>query len=432
MVDQSGSILEQSLRASEAEAKAVTSESDSEEDDDDDDDDDDEDDSDDDDSEMSDMSDCSDSEDDEEAMLAAEEVLADLNSRRGNSRASMAGGGGASSSFRGGGGSFRGGAANANVRSDRSVSSMSRLVDNKNSSKPFLGTAPFTIRAGTSKKALPASSSNGNSNGIAGASPGTKRGGLTTSVSNPNLEAIVSQLTNAANNAAAGMAPREIKLDMKNQAGSSAKSLGHISQITSAQEVKPGVDDNAIKPDLHLAKLLNGPECETVEDLSNFAHDGLEGFYLPIRDEYIQAWTNKITYAIRNHDLATLQAMHARGERLQACNQFGESVIHLCIRRGTPEILRFLIQDAGVSVRVADDYGRNPLHDACWSLSGSNNVGAYQMMALLLTECPMELLIKDQRNFTPLSYVPRRHWADCNAFLDRQHRKGRLDLPGAK
>jgi Ankyrin repeats (3 copies) len=200
-------------------------------------------------------------------------------------------------------------------------------------------------------------------------------------------------------------------------------SVGHIGQMLSSQAAtEDQVDDSVMKPDDYLASLIGGAG-------QLFSYDSLEGFFLPVKPEFVQAWTNDLTRAVRDHDLAELQRMHHQGLRLQACNQFGESIVHLTVRRGTPEMLRFLIQDAGVCMRVCCDYGRTPLHDAAWSLASST--GGFEKMELLLRESPMQLYITDKRGFTPLSYVPRNKWKECNAFLDRQYSKGRLFRMGA-
>jgi ankyrin repeat protein len=150
----------------------------------------------------------------------------------------------------------------------------------------------------------------------------------------------------------------------------------------------------------------------------------LDGFFLPIKQEYVDAWTGDLVRTIRSQDLAALQQLHQSGERLQACNAFGESIVHLSVRRGTPEMLNFLVQDVGISVRVCCDYGRTPLHDAAWGIA--TNPHAYDMMEVLLQECPMQLFIVDKRGYTPLNYVPRDRWTECCAFLDRIVAEGKL------
>ena len=156
-----------------------------------------------------------------------------------------------------------------------------------------------------------------------------------------------------------------------------------------------------------------------------FAYNSLDGFFLDTKPEYVAAWTNELTAAVRAHNLKELQAMHKQGHRLQACNQFGESIVHLTVRRGTPEILSFLLHEAGVSMRVCCENGRTPLHDAAWSLN--DDPKSYQKMMILLAESPMQLFITDKRGFTPLQYVPRARWAECNEFMQKQYAKGRLN-----
>jgi len=174
-------------------------------------------------------------------------------------------------------------------------------------------------------------------------------------------------------------------------------------------------------PQDYLAKLL-GVECP------KFSFDSLEGFFLPSRPEHVEAWNSELVGAIRNQDLAAaLKKMHKEGKRLQACNQFGESIIHLCIRRGSPEQLKFLIFKVLISTRVCCDYGKTPLHDACWCMSSEKEGdAAFQKTEIMLRECPMMLHIADKRGFTPLSYVPKCKWAACRSLLDKMYEEGKL------
>ena len=161
-----------------------------------------------------------------------------------------------------------------------------------------------------------------------------------------------------------------------------------------------------MKPDEHLCKIL-----DTV--LDKIPYSSLGHYFLQLTPDLIAAWDQKLVKAIRTHDLDTLKSMHKAGKSLQASNQFGESIVHVCVRRGTPEILKFLLDECNVSPRVVCDYGRTPLHDAAWNFS------SFEMMEILLEKCPEMLLVTDKRGFTPLSYVPKDRWAACCQFLDR-------------
>ena len=74
-------------------------------------------------------------------------------------------------------------------------------------------------------------------------------------------------------------------------------------------------------------------------------------------------------------------------------------------------MLRVLL-DAGSSVQVSDDYGRTPLHDACWTPNPN-----FETISLLLEKDPWLLSITDCRGSTPLGYVRKAHWAVWNGFL---------------
>lgn len=90
---------------------------------------------------------------------------------------------------------------------------------------------------------------------------------------------------------------------------------------------------------------------------------------------------------------------------LHCCNKARESILHLACRRGQTEVVRFLLQEVKVSACVCDDYGRNPMHDACWTPEPN-----FEVMDLLLAKCPDLLFIKDMRGHTPLRYAPKQHW----------------------
>ena len=58
--------------------------------------------------------------------------------------------------------------------------------------------------------------------------------------------------------------------------------------------------------------------------------------------------------------------MHKKGKTLQCCNRFGESAIHMACRHDLTDVVKFSIEEVGSILRVRDDYGRTPLHDAFW------------------------------------------------------------------
>ena len=81
-------------------------------------------------------------------------------------------------------------------------------------------------------------------------------------------------------------------------------------------------------------------------------------FFLNMNEENMKAYTFSKAKAVRNGDLDALRLIHEKGEMMQCCNQYRESIVHTACRRGSIDIVRFLIEEAHVSLRVVDDYGR--------------------------------------------------------------------------
>jgi hypothetical protein len=137
-------------------------------------------------------------------------------------------------------------------------------------------------------------------------------------------------------------------------------------------------------------------------------------FFTKPTEEQIAAYDAQKTNAVRNGDIATLRSLLEAGQNLSCCNKFGESLIHMACRRSHIDVVRFLIQDAKVSLTVRDDYGRTPFHDCCWRPSPS-----YDLMELLLREGdPRLLLLNDVRGHAPFDYSRPDQWTGWNEFLE--------------
>ena len=124
---------------------------------------------------------------------------------------------------------------------------------------------------------------------------------------------------------------------------------------TTTTDVSVPPDTN---PDEYLRTIMGGMgyPTEPVDTLSvpNFFHE-----HTP---EQIAAYDNETCGAARSDDLDALRALHRTGKTLQCSNRFGESLIHIACRRGSLPVIAFLLDEAGVSIRVRDDCGRTPLH----------------------------------------------------------------------
>ena len=118
-----------------------------------------------------------------------------------------------------------------------------------------------------------------------------------------------------------------------------------------------------------------------------------------------------LTKAIRSSDIDTVCSLLNAGFHPNACNDFGESIIHAACRRGDYTMIQTLLE-AGASVQVVDDFGRVPLHDAFWTASPNLDT-----VRLLLDQDPWLLCLEDTRGSTPLDYVRKEHWDIWIDFL---------------
>jgi hypothetical protein len=146
------------------------------------------------------------------------------------------------------------------------------------------------------------------------------------------------------------------------------------------------------------------------KDLSGLAP--FDSSFLGVTDERVMAHSKEMTDAARSVDMRLFKQFLKEGRNLQACNKFGESLVHIVCRRGSLEGLSFLIEKARVSLMVRDDFGRNPLHDAAWTDKPS-----FELIKFILTEAPCLLFAKDARGSTPMAYIPRPRWEEWSNFL---------------
>jgi hypothetical protein len=169
-----------------------------------------------------------------------------------------------------------------------------------------------------------------------------------------------------------------------------------LEKAQTTQEARP---DSTLKD--HVGVSMEYP---SFSDLSDF-------FHAPTQSE-IDAYQHDILAAVRTSQIDTLRDFHSKGRPMKCSNEFGESILHLACRKGLVDVARFLVEEAGVPVQVCDDYGRNPLHDACWVHTPN-----FELIELVLTKCPDLLFIKDRRGHTPLGFARRDQWKAWNDFI---------------
>mmetsp|Transcript_41373 Transcript_41373/g.61240 ORF Transcript_41373/g.61240 Transcript_41373/m.61240 type:complete len:265 (-) Transcript_41373:98-892(-) len=172
---------------------------------------------------------------------------------------------------------------------------------------------------------------------------------------------------------------------------------------------KPLASPKPLESPVAVVKAILGKQLGEKNATANY------DFTKPTESE-MEAYDMEMVNAIRSGDLKKLREVHASGKSLDACNRFGESLIHMACRRGKIDLVTFLIDEAKVRVTRRDDYGRIPLHDATWTSQPNFDV----MDKLLATVPPSLLLAKDVRGHTCFDYARREHWGAWVKFLNER------------
>ena len=102
---------------------------------------------------------------------------------------------------------------------------------------------------------------------------------------------------------------------------------------------------------------------------------------------------------------------------MSACNKFSESIVHMACRRADYDVVDFVINNGG-NIFMIDDYGRTPLHDACWRPEPR-----FDIVTLLLDKDLTLLRMVDARGAMPLHYVRQEHWLNWCAYFFHQKEK---------
>jgi hypothetical protein len=133
-------------------------------------------------------------------------------------------------------------------------------------------------------------------------------------------------------------------------------------------------------------------------------------------EQDITSYDLELVKVVRSKNVNRLREMFSEGRSLNACNQYGESLVHMVCRRGDIEILKFMIEEAKVSFTIKDDFGRNPFHDACWTPTPN-----FEFMDMLIAAADTSLLLaEDVRGNIPFDYARREHHEKWFTYLDKR------------
>lgn len=169
---------------------------------------------------------------------------------------------------------------------------------------------------------------------------------------------------------------------------------------------------NAISPVEFLRTLLNNNGTVSYQDQQSY--DG--SFFTKPNEDEIASYDIDVVDAIRTRDIEKLRTFHKEGKSMNACNRFGESLLHMCCRRGDTELVKFLVEEIRVRLNIKDDYGRTPLHDACWTPTPN-----FEIMEVIMKASDTSMLLApDVRGHTPFDYARREHWGAWIKFFNEK------------
>jgi len=169
-----------------------------------------------------------------------------------------------------------------------------------------------------------------------------------------------------------------------------------INQFNGESKDEVSMEDCTLTPFDYLTSVLDRYEYpyQCIDSLSS-------GLFPVPTPEQIKDYQFDILNAVRNSNCTKLQNFHKQGRCINACNKFGESVIHMASRQSDLNVIMCFIEILGPEcIFIVDDTGRTPLHDACWASPPS-----FPFVEYLLDLRIEMLFMKDKRGHTPLSYI---------------------------
>jgi hypothetical protein len=155
-----------------------------------------------------------------------------------------------------------------------------------------------------------------------------------------------------------------------------------------------------------------GFKANGYKDFDIIIQDSIKRFMIKPTQEMIDAYSTDIVTAVRTNNVDKARELYNKDGTTgsskfkygcNACNRFGESILHIACRRGHMDMVKFLIEEVGLRIdTIRDDYHRTPLHDAFWT-----PIASYDVVDFLLRQPNVVqlLLLKDVRGYTPLDYA---------------------------
>jgi Ankyrin repeats (3 copies)/GAF domain len=196
----------------------------------------------------------------------------------------------------------------------------------------------------------------------------------------------------------------------------SANSAATIIENPSAIKMPlPDPKTSTADPDEYLAQLVKALSPNQTVKLQIKASHLMEDYFPPISEEQMARYNVNVVSMARNNDLDGIKALFAEHGRdaLDCYNRFGEGLLTLACRRGFRDMVQFFMSDeVNLPVRVRDDYGRTPVHDACW-----NPAPLLEICEWIMEKDPSLFLLADKRGFTAFQYARQSDWQVWRQFL---------------
>jgi hypothetical protein len=182
--------------------------------------------------------------------------------------------------------------------------------------------------------------------------------------------------------------------------------------VTDEKQILPAAD-SSVDPDDYLIQLLQAMYPNVKLGVKSALE--LDGYFPSITEEQMAAYGMEVVNLARSNNVDGLRQYHAKHGRaaLDCYNRFGEGLLNMACRRGFVEMAEFLLSPpVDLDVRIRDDYGRTPMHDACW-----NPEPQLEICAWIMKKDPSLFLVADKRGFTPFQYARKSDWGVWNKFL---------------
>ena len=113
-----------------------------------------------------------------------------------------------------------------------------------------------------------------------------------------------------------------------------------------------------------------------------------------------------------NKDQHALLDILTCGISPNACNKFGESLLHRVCKFGQDKLLKIFL-DCGAVIQISDGAGRTPMHEVCRRPRPS-----FKTFELLLQQDSRLIHMQDAAGAAPLSFVRVEQYSAWNEFLE--------------